>query len=242
MSRPPLIRDPRAVPVVATDAHLPAVPPPRLSPAALRARFAAPPAWRPEFQGDGGPPASERVPVPASVLVPLVARPQGLAVLLTRRTDHLRDHAGQISFPGGRAEPEETGDPVSTALREAREEVGLAPRHVEIIGRLPDYTTVTAYVVTPVVALIQPDFELTLDPFEVAEAFEVPLEFLMTPAHHRRHEFEMPGGLRRQFLSMPWTVQHSETELARATTGPAEYFIWGATAAMLRNLYRFLAA
>lgn len=242
MSRPPLIPDPRLVPVVATDTHLPAVPSPRLTADALRRRFAAPAAWQPEFQGDGGARWSERAPVPASVLVPLVVRPQGLAVLLTRRTDHLRDHAGQISFPGGRAEPEEAGDPVSTALREAREEVGLAPHHVEIIGRLPDYTTVTAYVVTPVVALVEPDFELTLDPFEVAEAFEVPLDFLMTPAHHRRHEFEAPGGVRRHFLSMPWALRPGAVEGRSSADVAGEYFIWGATAAMLRNLYGFLAA
>ena len=168
----------------------------------------------------------------ASVLVPLVARNDGVHVLLTRRTDHLRDHAGQVSFPGGRAE-ERDEDPIATALRETEEEVGLARRHVEVIGTLPHYTTVTNYVVTPVVGLVQPDFELRLDTFEVAEAFEVPLRFLMTPAHHRRHYFEMLGH-RRQFISMPWQ--------GRAQGGePREYYIWGATAAMLRNLYRFLS-
>lgn len=174
----------------------------------------------------------ERVPVPAAVLVPLVNRPSGLQVLLTQRTAHLNDHAGQISFPGGRFEDGDA-DAVATALREAEEEVGLSRRHVDVIGRLPPYTTVTNYVVTPIVALIQPPFTLQLDDFEVAEAFEVPLSFLMTPAHHQRHEIELQGQ-RRQFLSMPWEPSVSGGERRR-------YFIWGATAAMLRNLYGFLS-
>jgi 8-oxo-dGTP pyrophosphatase MutT (NUDIX family) len=164
--------------------------------------------------------------------VPLVQRPQGLQVLLTRRTEHLRDHAGQISFPGGRAEPDDA-DAVAAALREAEEEIGLPRARVDVIGALPPYTTITDYVVTPVVALVQPPFDLRLDAFEVAEAFEVPLQFLMTPAHHRRHEFDWQGR-RRQFLSMPWQAPGPDG-------APREYFIWGATAAMLRNLYRFLA-
>ena len=234
MARPPsLIRDPRAVPVQGTGGHLPPVPLDRLTPEHLRHRFARPPDWQPEFRGDGGGPQVAREPAGAAVLVPLVPREDGLRVLLTRRTDHLRDHAGQISFPGGRVDPGEV-DPVQTALREAREEVGLEARHVEVIGALPTYTTVTAYVVTPVVALVHPPFDLTLDAFEVAEAFEVPLAFLMTPAHHRVHVFEA-GEERRQFLSMPWPG-------AGADGVDREHFIWGATAAMLRNLYRFLAA
>ncbi|MDE2454509.1 MAG: CoA pyrophosphatase, partial [Burkholderiales bacterium] len=124
----------------------------------------------------------------------------------------------------GRAELHDAGV-AATALREAQEEVGLAPGRVEVIGQLPEYTTVTRFVVTPVVGLVAPPFALELDRTEVAEAFEVPLAFLMNPAHHRRHRFDWDGG-QRQFLSMPW----------------GGYFIWGATAAMLRNLYRFLAA
>lgn len=220
---PPRILHPQSIPVVGVDDHLPPVPAQRLSPGALRERFARPPRFEPEFAGDGRL-LTDRPPAAASVLVPLVVRDDALHVLLTRRTEHLRDHAGQISFPGGRAEAHDA-DAAATALREAAEEVGLPHDRIEVIGQLPPYTTVTHFVVTPVVALVQPPFTLALDPFEVAEAFEVPLAFLMTPAHHRRHVFDHEDG-QRQFLSMPW----------------GEYFIWGATAAMLRNLYRFLSA
>jgi 8-oxo-dGTP pyrophosphatase MutT (NUDIX family) len=232
---PPRILDPRAIPVTGTDAHLPAVAGSVLTPDALRRRFAAIADWAPEMAGDGRV-FVERALAHAAVLVPLVQREDrgdgGLHVLLTRRTEHLRDHAGQISFPGGRSEPAD-GGPAATALREAHEEVGLHSAHVDIIGHLPAYTTITAYVVTPVVALVQPTMQLALDAFEVAEAFEVPLHYLMNPAHHHRHSFSFDGG-QRQFLSMPW---HG----AGADGVEREYFIWGATAAMLRNLYRFLA-
>jgi 8-oxo-dGTP pyrophosphatase MutT (NUDIX family) len=230
MSRPPIL-NPQAVPVVGTDGHLPLVPIERLSPDALRRRFAEPPLWQPEIAGDGR--VFAREPSAASVLVPLVMHGEQVNVMLTRRTDHLRDHAGQISFPGGRAEIRDA-DAVDTALREAMEEVGLARRHVEVIGALPVYSTITAFQVTPVVALVQPGFELIIDPFEVAEAFEVPLSFLMDPAHHQRHDIDIDG-LRRQFLSMPWRAPDGNG-VAR------DYFIWGATAAMLRNFYRFLVA
>jgi 8-oxo-dGTP pyrophosphatase MutT (NUDIX family) len=230
MSRVPIL-DPQVVPVLGRDDHLPPVPPERLTADALRQRFLAPPAWQPEFPGDGR--TFEREPAHAAVLVPLVMREQGLQLLLTRRTDHLRDHAGQISFPGGRVEAIDA-DSEATALREAEEEIGLPPAQAEVIGRLPVYTTITAFLVTPVVALIRPGFILVLDELEVAEAFEVPLAYLMTPAHHQRHEFELEGA-RRHFLSMPW-------EGAGADGVHRDYFIWGATAAMLRNLYRFLAA
>jgi 8-oxo-dGTP pyrophosphatase MutT (NUDIX family) len=226
---PPRITDPSGAPVIGTDAHLPAVPVHRLAPQALRRVFAGGAEFAPEIPGDGHVFAG-RASAAASVLVPLVDRPQGLQVLLTRRTAHLRDHAGQISFPGGRADPGDA-DAVATALREAHEEVGLEARHAEVIGRLPRYTTVTHFEVTPILAIVSPDLVLRPDPDEVAEAFEVPLDFLMTPAHHRRHVVDL-GGRRRSFLSMPW----------RPETGVAstEYFIWGATAAMLRNLYRVL--
>lgn len=233
MTAPPRILDPRRIPVVGTDAHLPPVPVERLSAPALRRRFTAPGDWQPEFRGDTGGVLAGREPSAAAVLVPLVQRADGLHVLLTRRTDHLRDHAGQISFPGGRSEPED-GSPEATALREAQEEVGLPLSQVEVVGQLPSYTTVTSYVVTPVVALVQAPYTVALDSFEVAEAFEVPLLHLMNPAHHRRHVFSYEGG-ERQFLSMPWNGPGADGQ-------PREYFIWGATAAMLRNLYRFLGA
>ena len=228
---PQRILNPRTIPVVGTDAHLPAVPADRLTPDALSQRLAQIGDWEPEHVGDGGL-FGGREPAHAAVLVALVPRPHGLQVLLTRRTEHLRDHAGQISFPGGRAEPEDAG-PAGTALREAEEEVGLSPDRVQVMGQMPVYTTVTGFVVTPVVALVQPPFTLALDAFEVAEAFEVPLAFLMNPAHHRRHVFSFDAG-QRQFLSMPWQGPGADG-IER------EYFIWGATAAMLRNLYGLLA-
>jgi 8-oxo-dGTP pyrophosphatase MutT (NUDIX family) len=138
-----------------------------------------------------------------------------------------------VSFPGGRAEPEDA-DAVATALREAEEEIGLAPTFIEVIGQMPTYTTGTGFIVTPVVGAVRPDFSLHLDPFEVAEAFEVPLSFLMNPANHRWHTIDM-GGVKREFLSMPWMGVDANGQ-------PRRYFVWGATAAMLRNLYRFLAA
>ena len=228
---PPRILNPKTIPVVGTDAHLLPVPLQRLSGDAISRCLAQLGDWQPEHVGDGGL-FGGREPAHAAVLVALVQRPDGPHVLLTRRTDHLRDHAGQISFPGGRAEPGDAG-PAATALREATEEVGLPADRVRIIGQLPPYTTVTHFVVTPVVALVEPPFTLVLDAFEVAEAFEVPLTFLMDPAHHRRHVFSFDGG-QRQFLSMLWQGPGADG-IER------EYFIWGATAAMLRNLYSLLA-
>ena len=228
--RPSRILDPLAFPVVGIDAHLPPVAAHRMAPDALRDRFADPPVWTPEFPGDGGRFNAESEPLAAAVLVALVMRDHGLQVLLTQRTAHLRDHAGQISFPGGRCEDQDV-DVVATALRETEEEVGLDRSFIEVIGQLPVYTTVTSYRVTPVVALVQPGFSLTPDSFEVAEVFEVPLQFLMSPAHHRRHSLDLEGQARR-FLSMPWQAEGRAGQ---------PYFIWGATAAMLRNLYGFLS-
>jgi len=159
---------------------------------------------------------------PASVLFPIVLRADGPSVLLTQRTDHLRDHPGQISFPGGRVEPEDFS-PAHTALREAQEEIGLSAEHVEIIGYLPEYRTGTGFRVTPVVALVRPPFDLTPDLQEVAEIFEVPLAFLMNPANHQQHLIHSRGKL-RQFFAMPY----------------GDYFIWGATAGIIVTLYRAL--
>jgi len=220
--------NPQELPVLGIDDHLPPVSAEALRPEALRRRFVAPPEWMPEIAIERR--FTEREPTHASVLVPLVQRDE-VTVLLTQRTDHLTDHPGQISFPGGRAEPHDA-DAIATALREAEEEVGLHARHIEVLGSLPTYTTGTGFIVTPVVALIQPPFSVDADPFEVAEIFEVPLSFLMSPANHRRHGIDI-AGTRREFLSMPWLSTDAE---------PRRYFIWGATAAMLRNFYRFLAA
>jgi 8-oxo-dGTP pyrophosphatase MutT (NUDIX family) len=223
--------DPQELPVASVDSHLPAVESDQLSADAMRRRFVQPPVWSPEIAVERQ--FSERRSTHASVLVPLVQRDEGPSVLLTQRTDHLTDHPGQVSFPGGRAALEDA-DAVATALREAEEEIGLSHDRVDVIGQLPTYTTGTGFIVTPVVGLIQPGFELCIDPFEVAEVFEVPLIFLMNPANHRWHAVEM-GGVTREFLSMPWIGIDSAGK-------PRRYFVWGATAAMLRNLYRFLIA
>jgi len=222
--------NPQELPVIGIDDHLPSVASVELRAPALRRRFQQPPAWAPDGVVERR--FIERELAHASVLVALVERDE-LTVLLTQRTDHLSDHPGQISFPGGRAEPEDP-DATATALREAREEIGLTAAHVDVLGAMPTYTTGTGFIVTPIVALVRPGFELRADPFEVAEVFEVPLAFLMNPAHHRRHAVEL-GGVRREFLSMPWQGFDSEGR-------PRRYFVWGATAGMLRNLYRFLAA
>lgn len=152
---------------------------------------------------------------PAAVLVPLIAHDAGLTVLLTQRTQHLTHHAGQVSFPGGRAEEQDNGS-VATALREAREEVGLAPEQVEILGFLDRYQTVTGFIVTPVVGLIHPPLALQPDPQEVDEIFEVPLEFFLDRANHQRHS-RVFKGQRRYYYALPY----------------GNHYIWGATAAML---------
>ena len=174
----------------------------------------------------------ERAPAHASVLIALVPRREN-TVLLTQRTEHLTDHPGQISFPGGRVEPTDA-DAAATALREAHEEIGLESSFVDVLGAMPTYTTGTGFIVTPVVAFVRPGFHLKADPFEVAEVFEAPLAFLMNPANHRRHAIEV-AGVRREFLSIPWDGLDEQGR-------PRRYFIWGATASMLRNLYRFLVA
>jgi len=215
--------DPRQVPFEMADGHLPAVPQAHFGIHALARRFSEPPDWEPEIRVE--PRFIDRQPTAASVLVGLVthARP---TVLLTQRTVGLSSHAGQVAFPGGKSD---AGDQnaVATALREAQEEVGLHPRHVRVLGSLPHYTTGSGFVVTPVVALLEPGFGITPNTDEVDAVFEVPLDYLMNPAHHRRHTLQTPLGP-RHWISMPYQ------------DGPHERYIWGATAGMLRNLYRFL--
>lgn len=219
--------DPRDVPIVHRDELLPAVPEPRLHPDWLRERIASQPPWSPETTGDRSW-LGQRALRPAAVLVPIVAHDKGATVLLTQRPTHMREHAGQIAFPGGRCDDDDQGV-VDTALREAWEEIGLARERVEVVGQLPAYLTGTGYQVTPVVGLVSPGFELRLHVGEVAEAFEVPMRFLMDPRHHERRRLLGPE-VDREFLAMPYS------------DGTREFFIWGATAGMLRNLYRLLIA
>lgn len=222
--------DPRSARIEARAERLPPVPADRLQPEALRARFTDPPRWSPDLVDDQVR-LSIAEPRAAAVLIGIIRRAEGPTVLLTQRTAHLSSHAGQIAFPGGRAEPSDPS-PAATALREAHEEVGLEHRLVEVLGSMPDYRTGTGFIVTPVVGLVDPAHSLTLDANECAEAFEVPLAFLMDPANHQRRVYRW-GDLERMFYAMPW----------RSAQRPDhEYFIWGATAAMLRNLYRFLSA
>lgn len=215
--------DPRHIPVIGIDAHLPKVYPDALQPQALIQRFASRHVWTPELLSE--PRFSDRVPVHASVLIPLVMRDR-MTVLLTQRTAHLSSHSGQVAFPGGKSDAEDT-DATATALREAEEEIGLSSRFVQVLGVLPAYTTGSAFIVTPVVALVHEGFEINANPYEVDDVFEVPLDFLMDPAHHRRHAIDWAGE-RREWLSMPYV------------DGDKERYIWGATAGMLRNFYRFL--
>jgi 8-oxo-dGTP pyrophosphatase MutT (NUDIX family) len=163
-------------------------------------------------------------PTPAAVLVGLVDRPDGPALLLTQRTEHLRDHAGQICFPGGRIEAAD-GGPTAAALREAEEEIGLDPARVGVLGELPPYQTVTGFRIHPVVGWVSPPFELRPDAFEVAEVFEVPLPFVLDPENHRAQSYRR-GPLTRSYYVLPYQGR----------------FIWGATAGILVNLARVLRA
>jgi 8-oxo-dGTP pyrophosphatase MutT (NUDIX family) len=161
---------------------------------------------------------------PAAVLVPVVAHRGDATVLLTRRASHLRDHSGQVAFPGGKIDAMDAS-PVAAALREAREEIGLASERVRPLGYLDAYLTSTGFRVLPVLAIVEAGTALTINPNEVDVAFEVPLAFLMDPANHQRHAREWKGSL-RHYYAMPY----------------GEHYIWGATAGMLRNMYERLYA
>jgi len=223
--------DAQAIPIHEVRSQDKKVAPRLLQANALKERLQNPPEWEPEITDENRHviaadiiarrQAAGKV-TKAAVLIPLLLREEGLSVLLTQRTDHLRDHAGQISFPGGRMDPEDR-TPDETALRESEEEIGLNRKNVEIIGYLPQYLTVSGYSVTPVVGLVQPQAEYVLDKFEVADVFEVPLNFLIDPANHQVRLWQSEQGGRR-FYSMPYENR----------------FIWGATAGMLRNLYHLL--
>lgn len=190
----------------------------------LRERLTGRAAPAPLTHGDGWlwRPASEIRP--ASVLIPIVVHDQDLRMLFTVRTDHLHDHAGQISFPGGRRDPEDA-TAVDTALRESAEEIGLAREQIEVVGALSEYITVTGYRVTPVVGIVRGPLSLRLDPFEVAEVFEVPLAFLLDARNHQRNRV-VHRGRERHYYAIPYGAR----------------YIWGATAGMLMNLCRHLGA
>jgi 8-oxo-dGTP pyrophosphatase MutT (NUDIX family) len=190
--------------------------------AALKARLARATS-RATVYGDDDSGRAAAAVTAAAVLVPIIAHPQ-LTVLFTRRTVHLKAHSGQVSFPGGRAEPDDP-TPEDTALREAQEEIGLARSRVELLGRCSEYLTRTGFRVTPVIGVIRPPLELVPDAREVDEVFEVPLAFLLDPANHRRATREINGR----------TVGYYEIEHEGRV-------IWGATAGMLVNLYRRIAA
>jgi 8-oxo-dGTP pyrophosphatase MutT (NUDIX family) len=236
--------------MLGTESHLPPIPAERLTLGFVRSRMRACETldWQPEFLGDNLRLRPDAPVAESAVLVGLIASSHHddarLSVLLTQRSAALKHHSGQVSFPGGRRDADDA-DLVATALRESNEEVGLARDRVEVLGRLPTYTTVTSYGVAPVVGIVhathadgtsQP-LNLKLQRSEVDAAFEVPLSFLMTPSNHQRHRFAWEGGT-HDFLSMPWREPVTDASAALGT----ERFIWGATAAMIRNLYRLLAA
>jgi 8-oxo-dGTP pyrophosphatase MutT (NUDIX family) len=200
--------------------------PERLSAAAVRRRFLQPGPWRAELTGDDRMDDDGAQPAAAAVLIVLVQRDERLTVLFTHRARHLQAHAGQISFPGGRIEQADRG-PVEAALREAAEETGLPAARIDVLGQLPVYRTITRFDVTPVVGLIASPFTLALARDEVEDAFEVPLSFLMDPRNHQRRVAGVRGE-RRFVYAMPF---HD---------GRREHFIWGATAAIVRNFYGFL--
>jgi 8-oxo-dGTP pyrophosphatase MutT (NUDIX family) len=227
------IFDPREVPIVSRDSHMPAIEQSLLTPDGMRLRFTQEKQWQAEVTDENRAALAREGSVragrgneltPAAVLIPLIMHENELKILLTQRTAHLHDHPGQISFPGGRSDPQDTSA-IDTALREAEEEIGLPSNRVEVLGSLPHYLTITGYQVTPVVSLVDAGYAYEPDEFEVADIFEVPMAYLMNPHHHEQRMWQSPQGYRR-FYAMPYENK----------------FIWGATAGMLRNLYHFLKA
>lgn len=194
----------------------------------IRTAFSMPVSWEvePIFTGSFAPGLSYPKDVrEAAVLVPLVQRASGLNVIFTRRAEHLHDHAGQISFPGGRIEPSDE-NPVATAMRETYEEIGIEPRYVSPLGTQPSFLTSTHFVMTPIIGELLPGFVICSDDDEVAEVFEVPLNVLLDPHMHCLHQATLPDGQKRCYFSITWQ----------------SYFIWGATAVLVRNFYHYLAA
>ena len=217
--------DPQSVPIdeIAGEPILPLT---RLTLPWIQQRFASPAIWTPEVTDEHKLRNNDAPTINAAVLIALVERTDGLQVLLTRRGEHLTHHAGQISFPGGRVEASDNGV-IDTALREAHEEIGLHPNQVDVFGTLPDYVTGTGYCVTPIVGKISSDALYQSDFNEVTEVFEVPLAYLMDGTKHERRSAIFPTQqVHRSFYAMPYQ----------------NYFIWGATAGMLRNFYHFLRA
>jgi 8-oxo-dGTP pyrophosphatase MutT (NUDIX family) len=228
--------DPREIPWTLQHQDWPALPSSSLQAERLKWAFKNPPDWTPELKRE--PLIAQRAPQAAAVLMPIVMRGengQDPHLLLTQRTQHLSSHPGQIAFPGGKVDPEDASAE-HAALREAQEEVGLTSDFVEILGQLPSYVTGTSFHITPVVALVSPRHTITPNANEVEFTFEVPLAFLMNPQNHRLHEWERNGVMRRWY-SMPYPAE----TLAKGHT-QSDYFIWGATAGMIRNFYRFLLA
>jgi 8-oxo-dGTP pyrophosphatase MutT (NUDIX family) len=219
--------DPLVQPVL-TRAPLPALPRACLQLDYIRQAFQRPPAWQvePLFAQAFAPTLPAHAGArQAAVLMPLVQRASGLHVLFTRRAEHLHHHAGQISFPGGGIEPADR-DPIAAAIRETHEEIGVDRRYVRVIGVQPTLLTTTRFLMTPIIGELLPGFHIQPDGSEVAEVFEVPLSVLMDPSRHQLRQLQTALGHGRYFFSIRWR----------------SYFIWGATAVLLRNFYHFLAA
>jgi 8-oxo-dGTP pyrophosphatase MutT (NUDIX family) len=203
------IFDPREVPIVSRDSHMPAVELSLLTPDALRLRFTQEKQWEAEVTDENRAALAREGSfkagrgnelTPAAVLIPLIIYENELKILLTQRTAHLLDHPGQISFPGGRSDSEDISA-VDTALREAEEEIGLPSDRVEVLGSLPHYLTITGYQVTPVVSLVVAGHAYEPDEFEVADIFEVPMAYLMNPHHHEQRMWQSPQGYRRFYAN-----------------------------------------